>query len=150
MNREEAVYKTCLLLVQHFRNMSSHSDMRNTESLGQAGFHTRIFSHMLHPEKEFVFAGISTELKVGEKHHSEHVVPCVVLITECRRLINNNHSDEYIAKLLQKHWKVAHITKEESQKLDLNKALGLKSTMPEGWNFETGNTLARACHQMGE
>lgn len=142
MEKDEAVYKTSLLLVQHFRNMNSHSEVRKKKSLGQSGFHTRVFSHMLHPEKEFVFLGISTELKKDERHHPEHVVPCVVLITECRRLIEESHPDEYIAKLLQKHWKVAHITKEQAKKLD-EKPLSLKSSMPDGWNFETGDTLAR-------
>jgi len=96
---------------------------------------------MLHPEKEFVYLGVSTELNNGEKHHHEHVVPCVVLIVECFRLINENHSDEYIAELLKKHWKVAHITKNQALKLD--QELRLKNTMPKEWSFETGDTLAR-------
>lgn len=113
MNKNELVSQTCLVLVQHFRNLVTHNG---------SGFNSRIFSHVLHPEKEFMFLGTSEKLNIGEKPHPEHVVPCAVLITECCRLIksNENHSDEYIALLLQKHWKIAHITKDEAKKLDQN------------------------------
>ena len=132
MNKNEVVYETCLLIVRHFRNLVEHNGY---------GFNSRIFSHMLHPEKEFVFAGTSEELNQNSSVHPEHVVPCAVLISECRRLIKEGFTDSQIATLLQKHWKVAHITKEEAHKLDSE--LRLKSVMPEGWSFEAGNTLAR-------
>jgi hypothetical protein len=132
VNKEDLVSATCLLLVRHFRNLIAHNGY---------GIHTRVFQHMLHPEKEFVFSGVSTELKNGDEHHHEHVVPCVVLISECCRLINENHPDEYIAELLKKHWKVAHITKDQALKLD--QKLRLKTTMPKEWKFEAGDTLAR-------
>lgn len=141
MDKEQAIFETCILLVKHFKNMNSHTEYRKKISLGHAGFHTRIFSHILHPEKEFVYVGSSVELNEGEPFHPEHIVPCVVLMNESIRLIKNGHSDEYIAKILQRHWKVAHITKGQAKKLD--QELGLKTTMPSGWNFETGSSLAR-------
>ena len=86
--------------------------------------------------------GMSKQAKAGEPPHPEHVVPCAVLISESFRLIREqNHSDDEIAKLLQKHWKIATISKSEAKKLDSK--LKLKSRMPKGWCFEDGDTLER-------
>lgn len=126
------VLATCALLVAHFRNLHEQ---------GGKGFHTRLFSHMLHPEQHFVFAGRSAAVQPGVPTHPEHVVPCAVLISECRRLITEGATDTYITTLLAKHWKVATITKAEQQRLDI--ALGYKSKMPTGWRFEDGDTFAR-------
>ena len=136
-NGTDVVYETCLLLVTHFRNLIQFSK-------NGFGFNTRIFSHMLHPEKEFVCAGQSQLVTAETPTHPEHVVPCATLITECQKLIRaGTHSDEAIAVLLQKHWKVATITKEEQQILDSKSKLGYKSKMPTNWSFESGNTFAR-------
>lgn len=135
MNTENSdiVLKTCRLLVSHFRNLVEHGDL---------GFHTRLFSHMLHPEPRFVFAGVSQAVTEDTPTHPEHVVPCAKLITECQRLIREGIlSDEEIASLLAKHWKVATITKEEQRRLDYE--LGFKSDMPPEWRFEDGDTFAR-------
>lgn len=133
----DVVYATCVLLVAHFRNLIQFSK-------NNLGFHTRIFSHMLHPEKEFVYAGKSEKVTSETPTHPEHVVPCATLVTECQRLIRaGTHSDQAIAVLLQKHWKVATITKEEQEILDAKSKFGYKSTMPPDWTFETGNTFAR-------
>lgn len=129
----EIVRKTCLLLVSHFRNLGGP---------GNYGYNTRLFSHILHPENRFVFAGISQAVTSETPTHPEHVVPCATLITECQRMIHEgDHSDESIALLLQKHWKVATITKEEQRRLDHE--LGYKSRMPPGWTFEDGDTFER-------
>ena len=135
VDKDDIVYKTCLLLVTHFRNLLVHSE-------DNLGFHTRIFSHFLHPEEKFVFAGKSKMVTSDTPTHPEHVVPCAVLINECKRLINEGQLlDSQIAKLLRKHWRLARITKAEQAKLDFE--LGHKSTMPSGWRFETGNTFER-------
>ena len=135
VDKDDIVYKTCLLLVTHFRNLLVHSE-------DNLGFHTRIFSHFLHPEEKFVFAGKSKMVTSDTPTHPEHVVPCAVLINECKRLINEGQlSYSQIAKLLRKHWRLARITKAEQAKLDFE--LGHKSTMPSGWRFETGNTFER-------
>jgi hypothetical protein len=97
---------------------------------------------MLHPECEFVFAGISTKVGTDTPTHPEHVVPCAMLVTECQRLIKEGKcSNQEIARLLQKHWRVAIITKDEQKRLDSD--LKLKSKMPPGWRFENGDTFAR-------
>lgn len=133
-NGVDVVYETCLLLVTHFRNLVFHGR--------DIGFHTRLFSHMLHPERDFVFAGKSTKVGTNTPIHPEHVVPCAILVTECQRLIKEGrYSDPEIARLLQKHWRVATITKDEQKHLDFD--LKLKSKMPDGWTFENGDTFAR-------
>lgn len=135
--KHAVVKSTCLLLVRHFRNLIE-SDSNNSGY----GFNTRIFSHILHPEKEFVFAGCSEQVTDETPIHPEHVVPCATLILECKRLIRAGmHTDEQIAFLLQKHWRLAFITKKEQRILDFE--LGYKSTMPEGWSFESGDTFER-------
>ena len=134
MDKEKEVYKTALLLVEHF----SHCNQR-----GGLGLHSRIFSYMLHPEEEFVAAGQSQAVIDGANHHLEHVVPCAVLISEVNRLINKGMPKEEIAELLTKHWKIVIISKEEAGHLDGKEGLNLKTKMPEGWQFETGDTFRR-------
>ena len=135
MNNGGIVFKSSLLLVRHFRNLLNYGN----ENLG---FNSRIFSHFLHPEEKFVFVGKSEKVTNETPTHPEHVVPCAFMINECKRLIVEGRlSETQIAELLQKHWKIARITKAERVYLDFE--LGHKSTMPEGWNFETGDTFER-------
>jgi len=134
MNNEESVYRTSLLLVEHFNNCIQRSGK---------GIHTRIFSHILHPEQEFVAIGCSKEVIDGAKAYPEHVVPCATLINESFRLIEDGMAKEDIAKLLAKHWKIVYISKVQATYLDTKKGLNLKYKMPEGWTFETGDTFAR-------
>ena len=134
--KNDIVFETCKLLVKHFRNLMNYSPDRDI------GFHTRVFSHFLHPESHFVHIGESLEVNSKTPTHPEHVVPCAVLIVETRRLIREGRvSDNKIAAILARHWKVATITKDEANRLDFQ--LGLKSIMPDGWTFEHGETLAR-------
>ena len=129
----ELIYKTCKVLVQHFRNLLE-------AELG--GFNSRIFQYMLHLEYDFVGIGASKEAINNDEFHPEHVVPCAVMIAEVNRLISeDNLSDDEIAKLLKRHWKIARITKDQAKHIDFK--LGYKSSMPDGWNFEEGDTLAR-------
>lgn len=133
--QSDIVQETCLVLVRHFRTLLR----LNKDELG---FHTRLFSHVLHPERNFVYAGKSEDSLSESRPHPEHVVPCAVLITECKRLIKADaHSDRDIAAMLKKHWKVADISKREQRLLDIE--LRLKSRMPDDWTFETGDTYAR-------
>lgn len=135
VEQNDIVLETCLVLVRHFRTLLR----LNKDELG---FHTRLFSHTLHPERSFVYAGKSEDSLSDSRPHPEHVVPCVILITECKRLIKaGTYSDGDIAEMLQKHWKVADISKREQRHLDVD--LRLKSRMPDDWTFEDGDTFAR-------
>lgn len=127
------VYATCRLLVEHFRNIDS------LDSNG-LGFHSRLFSHILHPEEKFILEGCSEGAIARRPTRLEHLVPCVVLFTETKRLLREGRlTGDEIAKLLQKNWRVARITKAEQELLDNVH----KSTMPTGWDYETGSPLAR-------
>jgi len=132
-NQDKLISKTCLTIMQHYKNLID-ADC--------GGFHTRLFSHILHPETKFICIGESVLINSETKVHLEHVVPCAVLISETKRLIKENKlSDDEIAGLLKKHWKVAIITNDEAKKLDFT--LKLKSVMPKDWCFEHGKTNAR-------
>lgn len=136
MTKNELIQAACERLIAHFAMLNQ------CEETGGHGFHTRIFSHYLHPETRFVYAGKSRDIEPGAPQRLEHVVPCAVLISESNRLISEGklpHSE--IAKLLAKHWKVVHISKREQQRMDYE--MGVKSQMPLDWTFENGDTMAR-------
>jgi hypothetical protein len=129
----EVVYRASKTVVQLIRNHVEEE---------RGGIHSRLFSHMLHPERDFVCIGQSDAVKGGASAHPEHLVPCTILIQEVRRLLTESRlTDDEIAALLQKHWKIALISKEQARHIDFD--LGYKSRMPDGWMFETGETLAR-------
>lgn len=133
IEKDEIHYRACKALIGLFRDQLEE---------GSKCVHSRIFNYVLHPESKYVNVGSSLEARSGLPTHPEHVVPCAFLIKECFRLIEeDNHSDDEIAKLLQKHWKIITISKDEAKKLDSE--LGLKSKMPGSWRFEDGDTLAR-------
>ena len=133
IDKDEIHYRACKALIGLFRDQIE----AKLESV-----HSRIFSYILHPEPNYVLCGISQEAKSGAPQHPEHVVPCSFLISESFRLIKQGIlSDEEIAKLLQKHWKIVTISEDEAKRLDFK--LGLRSKMPEGWQFETGDTFER-------
>ena len=121
-----------LCCVQHLRNAIKF----------QKATHSRFMENLAHPEDYFLLCGESKKYRAeGGKKYNEHIVPLVVLRDQSKRLIEEGKDDEYIAKLFAKHWKLAHITKDEAAIMD--KKLGLKSRMPDGWSFEEGNTFAR-------
>ena len=133
IGKDEVHYRACKALIGLFRDQIEE---------GSECVHSRIFNYILHPESKYVSCGFSLEAKASQATHPEHDVPCAFLIKECFRLIKEGSlSDNKIAKLLQKHWKIATISKAEAKRLDSE--LGLKSTMPEGWRFEDGDPFAR-------
>lgn len=134
MENTESVYRASLLLVQHFKDCLERDGK---------GFNSRVFSHFLHPELDFVGVGRSQEVINGEPVHPEHVVPCAVLIKEASRLIQKGTPDTEVACLMSKHWKIALISKKQADYLDSKDGLNLKHTMPDGWCFETGDTYER-------
>ncbi|MEH6465545.1 MAG: hypothetical protein V7771_16800 [Shewanella psychromarinicola] len=133
IEKNEIHYRACKALIGLFRDqVEAKLDC----------VHSRIFNYVLHPESKYVGCGTSPEAKSGEPTHPEHVVPCAVLMNESFRLIKEGrYSDDEIAKLLQKHWKIATISKTEAKRLDSE--LSLKSRMPDNWGFEDGDTFAR-------
>lgn len=132
-SKHEVVYRASKTVVQLIRNHVEED---------RGGIHSRLFSHVLHPEQDFVCIGKSDAVILGASAHPEHLVPCAILIQEVRRLLTEGRlSDDEIAVLLQKHWKIALISKEQARYIDFE--LGYKSRMPDGWSFEAGDMLAR-------
>ena len=128
----------CQLLVGFFRKHVEEEDKGQPK-----GLHSRIFQYVLHPEKDYVYYGASESASEDAPNHPEHVVPCAVLISECCRLVREKKTDDEIVPLLMKHWKIVAITKDEQGRLDNKHGLNLKSSMPKGWSFETGDTFER-------
>ncbi len=138
MNKQEAVYKTSLVLVEHFLNCIEQKKLG-----ANSGVHSRILSYILHPEVEFVAVGKSQEVADGAHPHPEHIVPCSIIVWESIRLLEEGKPKEEVAKLIAKHWKIVFISKNEASFIDAKKGLNLKSSMPDNWSFETGNSFER-------
>lgn len=139
---QEVVFQTCLLLIKHFRNLIEFQNETNQIRLG---YNSRIFEHMLHKEDSFVFLGESEKAAATtDRCRLEHAVPCSYMIDELDKLIKQkDYSDEELATALQKNWKVARITLEEAGYLDAKSGAGLKSKMPDGWDFMVGRPEER-------
>ena len=138
MNKQEIIYQTSLILAEHFSNCIER------KKLGiPSGVHSRIFSHILHPEAEFVAVGRSQEVVNGAISHPEHIVPCSTILWESLRLLEEGRSKEEVARLIAKHWKIVFISKDEAKFIDTKKGLNLQYGMPEIWNFETDDSFER-------
>ena len=138
MNKQEVIYQTSLMLAEHFSNC-----IERKKAGIPSGLHSRIFSHILHPEADFVAVGRSQEVVNGAIPHPEHIVPCSTIIWESIRLLEEGKSKEEVAKLIVKHWKIVFISKDESSLIDTKKRLNLQCSMPENWEFETDDSFER-------
>lgn len=138
INKKESIYQTSLVLVEHFLNY-----IEQKKAGVRLGVHSRILSHILHPEAEFVAVGKSQAVVNGATPHPEHIVPCSTIIWESIRLLEEGKSKHYVAELITKHWKIVLISDSERIFIDTKKGLNLKSNMPKNWNFETDDSFAR-------
>ena len=100
-----------------------------------SGIHTRLFD-LLIPDR-FIEKGES----VKGRAHREHVVPCVLIVNECKSMFAHGRSIDDVAKAIQDHLFIVRISKDEAKLLDV--ALQLKTTMPEGWVFGESSPFAR-------
>lgn len=82
---------------------------------------------------ELTIAGES--LGSGSRWRREHVVPRLVVIKKCHEMLVQGCSDEALAKIIRENVKIVRITHEESVILDRQDCLGLKQSMPAGWEF---------------
>jgi hypothetical protein len=71
----------------------------------------------------------------------EHVVPRAVIRDVCLDIFRSGGSIEQAAAVIGRCLKVTRIAKEEAELLDFK--LGLRSSMPPGWDYRTGNPFAR-------
>jgi len=65
----------------------------------------------------------------------EHVIPRVVVVGECHRMLERGETDDAIAAFIRKHVRIVLISQEECVRLDRRDQLGLRQTMPGGWSF---------------
>jgi hypothetical protein len=99
---------------------------------------TRLFLEPLIPNK-FVIVGQS---KKGGTY-KEHVVPRILICTQCHSMFENGESIETVAEFIRKFLKIVLITKEEQELLDRGKNLNLRQEMPDGWTFQHGCEFER-------
>lgn len=97
------------------------------------GAHSRLFETLI-PE-----GGLLLGTSVEGPGWREHVVPCAVIRDRCLQLFDDGKSIEDVAAYIEAHLKIVVISREERDRLDFK--LGLKSTMPIGW--EDGDIMAR-------
>ena len=83
-------------------------------------------------------SGIYDIIAINEKNetnnYGEHLVPCVMIIDEAFRMFEeDNASVNEVAHMIKCNLVVMFIPTEVANKMDYE--LGLKTTMPEGWQF---------------
>ena len=63
----------------------------------------------------------------------EHVVPCILIDNQAIEMGQQNRSIAEIAQMIATNLAIVRIHKDEAYKLDVE--LGLRTSMPSGWNF---------------
>lgn len=96
---------------------------------------TRIFEHVI-PD-EWLVCGRST----NGGGYREHVVPCALIRDHSIRMYQEGKLLEDVVEMIDKYLAIVLISDQERDILD-NK-FGLKTTMPDGWSFESGDLFAR-------
>lgn len=71
--------------------------------------------------------------RIGKNAYREHIVPCTLIEREAIRMLNEGQSVEAVAQMIKSNLFILKISDEEAYTLD--NILGLRTTMPEGWNF---------------
>lgn len=97
------------------------------------GTHSRLLE-MLVPDS---YVTIGTSVNGGGWR--EHLVPLSYIRNECEKIFEAGGTIDHAVQFIDAHLKIAHITREERDRLDFQ--LGLKSKMPDNW--EPGDYLAR-------
>lgn len=108
----------------------------------EAKMHSRLFDVLLGKPRN-----IGTSVKGGG--HKEHLVPCALLRDRAFHMFWEGRDakreisevEKEVAQMLERFLAIANIHPTEADLLDHK--LGLKTTMPEGWNWETGLVEAR-------
>jgi hypothetical protein len=109
----------------------------------EARVHTRLFDPLISNGL------ISVGRSVNGGGHVEHLVPCALLRDQAFRIFwkakdqnqDVSSAERTVADMLEKYLRIAYIAPFEARRLDHE--LGLKTTMPKRWGFETGSVFAR-------
>ena len=71
---------------------------------------------------------------LSEDSYREHIVPCTMIIEEAFRMYDEDFASVVdVAIMIQQNLFIYHITKDQAHHLDY--VLGLKTCMPNGWQF---------------
>lgn len=97
--------------------------------------HTRTFEVIV-PD-EFVIVGQSA----AGGQYREHAVPCATIRAGAKAMYDRRASVDKVAQMIAENLIIVLIRPEEAKRLD--RELGLKTTMPEGWVLGEGDPLAR-------
>jgi hypothetical protein len=101
---------------------------------GKADVHSRLFDTLVY---DLPVKGRS----INGGGHTEHLVPCALLRDHAFKMFWEGKSELDVALMLRRLLCIAYITPAEARLIDHE--LGLKTTMPDGWDFETGSVMAR-------
>lgn len=118
----ERLERASLRIAMHIRGM--------WEEKGSSD--TRLLEALFLPD-ELTVVGRSRAF--NGKGRREHVVPRLVIIKECHRMIEAGETDQAVAELIRNHAKIVLISAEECERLDRSAHLGLRQSMPVGWKF---------------
>jgi len=77
--------------------------------------------------------------------YREHVVPCVLVQQKATELLNAGVTEQVVAAWIEPYIRIVKIAQHYAQRLD--GPMGLKTSMPQGWDFESGCIYARL-HQL--
>ncbi len=105
---------------------------------------TRLLEALLLPD-ELTVMGRSKAWSGGGRR--EHVVPRRVVIEHCHNMIEAGEKDAAVAAFIREHVKIVLITKDEAARLDSSAQLGLRQTMPAGW--QVGDDVYARLHAAG-
>lgn len=101
----------------------------------EARVHTRLFDPLV--PRHHIYLGKS----INGGGHIEHLVPCALLLDQAFAMYRKGNTEKEVVEMLGRFLRIAHITPTEARRLDHE--LGLKTKMPDGWDFETGSVMAR-------
>lgn len=69
----------------------------------------------------------------GKNAYREHVVPCTLIERKAIEMFKQNCTVDQVANMIKDNLFILRISDEEAYHLDIE--LGLRTTMPEGWDF---------------
>jgi len=118
--REERWDRACLRVAIVIRGM--------WEEKGSSD--SRLLESMMLPD-DLTMVGKSVALT--GRGRREHVVPRLVIVNECHRMLACGATDAEVAAYIKDHVRIVLVTDEERLRLDRVDQMGLRQTMPPGW-----------------
>lgn len=109
------------------------------EQLDDIKREARVHSRLFDPLVPRIYIETGTSINGGG--HIEHLVPCVVLRDLAFKMYWDNKTEKDVSEMLSRLLRIARISAAEAHHLD--HVCKLKTRMPDGWCYETGDVLAR-------